>query len=237
MRFKLAAGLGEPWCRDGGIPQGCPLSVVFIVALYVPWCRRLEVTPLVAPQLYADNLKCSSVCPRVLFGAAKFTVRADGQDVFPGKCVLLSTSSAVRRSMKLWDVSGNGRAWSVEWDVRDLGGHLDFTRRARDGALSRRVREATHGVGAVGALPLGFQAQLGLMRRKYLLAGLHAVEASYVSASSLAVCRAAYVRSDGPIKCPCAHPGCFEPAGCPVGVNSAFHVVWTRFRLIRRYLA
>ena len=35
LRFKLAAGRGEPWCRDGGIPQGCPSSVVFIVALYV----------------------------------------------------------------------------------------------------------------------------------------------------------------------------------------------------------
>ena len=33
LRFMLAAGLGEPWCRDGGIPQGCPLSMVFIVAL------------------------------------------------------------------------------------------------------------------------------------------------------------------------------------------------------------
>ena len=22
LRFKLAAGLGEPWCRDGGIPSG-----------------------------------------------------------------------------------------------------------------------------------------------------------------------------------------------------------------------
>ena len=33
LRFKLAPGLGEPWCRDGGIPQGCPLSMVFIVAL------------------------------------------------------------------------------------------------------------------------------------------------------------------------------------------------------------
>ena len=22
--LRLAAGLGEPWCRDGGIPQGCP---------------------------------------------------------------------------------------------------------------------------------------------------------------------------------------------------------------------
>ena len=38
LRFKLAAGLGEPWCRDGGIPQECPLSMVFIVALDVPWC-------------------------------------------------------------------------------------------------------------------------------------------------------------------------------------------------------
>ena len=49
---------------------------------------------------------------RVLFfESAHFTakyVRLVGQDVFPGKCVLLSTSRAVRRAMKLWDVSGDG---------------------------------------------------------------------------------------------------------------------------------
>ena len=33
LRFKLASGLGELWTRDGGNPQGCPLSVMFIVAL------------------------------------------------------------------------------------------------------------------------------------------------------------------------------------------------------------
>ena len=37
LRFKLAAGLG-------GIFQGCPLSMVFIVALYIPWCRRLMLS-------------------------------------------------------------------------------------------------------------------------------------------------------------------------------------------------
>ena len=62
LRFKLAAGLGEPWCRD--IPQGCPLSMVFTVALYVPWCPHLEALPDVKPQLYADNLKC--IAERVL---------------------------------------------------------------------------------------------------------------------------------------------------------------------------
>ena len=44
-----------------------------------------------------------------------------------GKCVLLSTSKTVRRAMKLWDISGDGSFWKVQLDVRDLGGHLDFT--------------------------------------------------------------------------------------------------------------
>ena len=139
LRFKLAAGLGEPWCRDGGIPQGCPLCLVFIVALYVPWCRHLESLPDVKPQLYADNLKCSAARPRALFESAHFTakyVRLVGQDVSPGKCVRLSTYKAVRRAVKLWDISIDGGFWKVQLDVRDLGGHLDFTYRARAGTLS-----------------------------------------------------------------------------------------------------
>ena len=78
--------------------------MVFTVALYVPWCRRLEAMPAVRPQLHADNLKCCAECPNALFGAARFTaqyVRLVGQDVSPGKCVFLSTSEAVRRDMKL----------------------------------------------------------------------------------------------------------------------------------------
>ena len=67
FRFKLAAGLGEPWSRDGGIHQGRPLSMVFIVAFYVPWCRHLDSLPDVKPQLYADNLKCSAERPGALF--------------------------------------------------------------------------------------------------------------------------------------------------------------------------
>ena len=110
LKFKLAAGLGESWCWDGGIPLGCPLSMVFIVALYVPWYRYLESLPDVEPQLYADHLKCSAERLRALCESARFTaryVRSVGQDVSPGKCVLLSTSRSVRKAMKLWDVVGD----------------------------------------------------------------------------------------------------------------------------------
>ena len=41
--------------------------------------------------------------------------------------------------MKLWDISGDG-GFLVKFkkDVRDLGGHLDVTFRARTGTLSQR---------------------------------------------------------------------------------------------------
>lgn len=36
LRFMLASVLGEAWTRDGRIPRGCPLSMVFVVGPYVP---------------------------------------------------------------------------------------------------------------------------------------------------------------------------------------------------------
>ena len=48
------------------------MSMVFIVALYVPWCRHLESLPDVKPQLYADNLKCSAARQRAIFESAHF---------------------------------------------------------------------------------------------------------------------------------------------------------------------
>ena len=124
LRFKLASGLGQSWTRDGGIPQGCPLGMMFIVALYLPWCRYLSAQVGVRPQLYADNLKCLSRDPDLLLHAARFTakyVRLVGQEPAPSKCVLLSISREVRKDMKHWVLSQEGDQWSVKFDVRDLG--------------------------------------------------------------------------------------------------------------------
>ena len=69
--------------------------MVFIVALYVPWCRHVDSLPDVKPQLHAVNLKCSEERPGALFDSARFTalnVRSVCQDVSPGKCALFGTS-------------------------------------------------------------------------------------------------------------------------------------------------
>ena len=74
LRFKHVAGLGVAWKREGGIHQGCPLSMVFIVALYTPWCRYLESQTDISPHLYADNLKCTSYSVDSVLAAVQYTV-------------------------------------------------------------------------------------------------------------------------------------------------------------------
>ena len=130
--FSIMIVFGFGSTRDGGIPQGCPLSMMFIVALYLPWCRHLGELLDVSPQLYADNLKCVSTRPEQLLRAAQFTsayVKLVGQEPAPSKCILMSTSAVVRQEMKEWVISDQER-WTVKLDVRDLGGHLDTTYRA-----------------------------------------------------------------------------------------------------------
>ena len=90
----------------------------------------------------------------------------------------------------------------------------------------------------VGALPLGFQVELGLVRGEYLPAGLHAAEASHVSSSAISAFWAAVVRAVWSTKMPLAStPAILHLLDGPVGIDPAFHIVWARFRMMRRYLA
>ena len=241
LRFKLATGLGEAWTRDGGIPQGCPLSMVSIVALHVPWCRYLSSQHGVTPQLYADNLKCTTTDGRKLLEAARFSdqyIRAVGQEASAGKCVLLSTSKATRERMKNWSISAGDKGWGFKLDVRDLGGHLDITNRARAGTLAQRTVRATSQVHLVGALPFVFLRSIGIVRSKFLPAGLHGAEGSHISGKNLSSFRTGIVKACWPNRLPMANPhAVLSLLDAPDCSDPELYVIWCRFRQMRRFLA
>ena len=80
--------------------------------------------------------------------------------------------------------------------------------------------------------------KLDLVRGKFIPAGLHAAEASYVSSSSISAFRAAIIRSVWSTKMPLANaPTILSLLDGPVDVDPAFYVVWSRFRMMRRFLA
>ena len=205
--------------------------MVFIVALYTPWCRYLESLVGISPQLYAGNLKCTSNSVDSVLAAAQKTVsyvHAVGQEASPGKCVLLSTSKAARRRMTAWRDVNEGCFGAVKLDVRDLGGHLDVTLRAVAGTLSSRVRIATTQVPAVGALPMGFQRMLGMVRSKYLSGGLHGCEGAAVSVTALSSFRSAVPRAVWSKLSMTNTPALLSLLDGPWGSDPAFFIIWSR---------
>ena len=84
--------------------------------------------------------------------------------------VLLSTSRVVRKEMKDWVLFQEGDRWSVKFDVRDLGGHLDTTYRGLSSTLAARVRLVISRLVLIFALPLDFHGRVRVVRPMYLLA-------------------------------------------------------------------
>ena len=123
IRFKLASVVGKGRVRDGGVPQGCTLSMMVTVALYLPWRLCLESVSGVTPQLHADNLMCTCTGSDDLLMSERFATNYSGllMDVrLPAKCVLPSTDAAVRGESRISDGEDHE---SVKLDVGDSGGH------------------------------------------------------------------------------------------------------------------
>ena len=217
------------------------MSMMFIVAWYLPWCRYLAALEGVEPQMYADNLKCVSRDPGVLLRTARFTtlyVRLVGQEPAPSKCVLMSTSRAVRSDMRRWVVTDEGDRWSVKLDVRDLAGHLDSTFRGWSATLTTRVRLVIARPVLIFALPLDFHGRLRVIRSMFIPGAVHGIEASFLAETSLRKLRAAIVRVVWSRRQSLANTGAvLSLLDGPSGCDPAFCVVWLRFSMLRRYLA
>ena len=87
--------------------------------------------------------------------------------------------------MKNWSISAGDKSWGTKLDVRDLGGHLDITHRARAGTLARRAVQATSQVHMVGALPFRFLRLVEFVGAKFLPAGLHGAEGAHISCKNI----------------------------------------------------
>ena len=235
VRFRLATGLGQSWIRDGGIPQGCPLRMMLIVALNLPWCRYLGAQEGILPLLYADNLKCVSRDLRVLLSATRLTagcVRLGGQEPAPSKCGLMSTRWAVRSDMRGWIVTDEGDRWSVELDVRDQGEHLDITFRVWSVTLAKRVRLVIARLVLIFVLPLDFHGGLTVTITMFILGALHVVEASFLADASVRKLRTAVCRVVWFSQHPLASAGAvLSLLDGPDGCDPAFCIGWFRFRI------
>ena len=140
--------------------------------------------------------------------------------------------------MRVWVLSLDGDRWSVRFDVRDLGGHLDTTFRGWSSTLAARVRLVISRLVLIFALPLDFHGRVRVVRSMYLPAALHGIEASLLASDSLRKLLSSIHKVVWSRRQPLGNVGAvLSLLDGPTGCDSAFGVVWFRFRLLRRYLA
>ena len=93
--------------------------------------------------------------------------------------------------MRGWALS---QEWSLKFDVRDLGGHLDTTFRGWSSTLAAGVRLVISRLVLIFVLPLDFHGRVRVVRSMYLPAALHGIEASLLASESLRKLRSAVRR-------------------------------------------
>ena len=193
------------------------LSMIILVALYLPWCRYLEAQECVMPWLYIDNLMCLACDPDEVLHAARFTtgyVRLVGQEPAPCKCVLISTSKMVRNDMRDWVLSQEGDRRSLHWMYEILGSSWYH--------FSWLVCYSCCSGWAGDREFVGFSWEVRVVRAMFIPGALHCIETSVFSQSGLFNLRAALLAVVWSRRQPVAHAGAVlsllgHPEGCILG--------------------
>ena len=157
------------------------------------------------------------------------------QKAAPSKCILLSTSEAVRKDTKNSVLSQESDKWSVKFDVLDLGCHLDATFRGWSATLATRVMLVIARLVLIFALLLDFHGCVWVVRSMYLPAALHGIEASFLASDSLRKLRSSIQRVVWSRRHLLVSVGAvISVIDGPTGCDLASCVVWFRDRLLRR---
>ena len=132
-RFRTPCGIGSAFVATNGIPQGDPVSVLWMNLFMAVWSRLLLAeAPGSTPRSYADDAGVLAHAPPALSRALSLTelyARLSGQALNPGKCTTFATSPPHAAALLALTLSGHPLRLSPV--LRDLGFPLSTSRSGR----------------------------------------------------------------------------------------------------------
>ena len=199
VRNGLALGLGAPRYRALCIPQGCPLSNMFLGILMRPLLLRLRTAGTI-PRLLADDLETMaagykhSTRMRHASSLVAEHLQAMGSRVStgPGKSHSFASTKAGRRALRK-QLAPSGRCTLTHW--RDLGAHANISNKPTGATLTRRLLGAARLGPSIRALPGDSDIRVKMVHCKMLPMGIYGAEVSIMSDVALRSLRGAIFAS------------------------------------------
>ena len=165
----VAGALGRPHRRDAGIPQGCPLSTMFIAFLMRPWVQSM-LTLGAMPRVPADELLVYALGEdhervfREAYDATHDYLQHLGARMAHSKSYTFSTVRQTRRKLRqhLW--RGVNATIKVVSNVRDLGSHLNVASGMFGTTINGRIIEAIETIKRIAHTPYDYAKKAMLIR-------------------------------------------------------------------------
>ena len=178
----MVGGLGSPYTRFMGIPQGCPMSMMLIMLILRAWLVEMRGS-LVKPRDLADDLLMVASGPQhenLIKEAVEKTyayMNDMGAKVATQKSLLFSSCSATRRRLRrhVWKC---GKRIPVVGHARDLGAHIAISNRTYSATLRTRLKQSTRMTHTIGRLPILCKNKAHVIRTKALAKALYGCEAA-----------------------------------------------------------
>ena len=102
---SISGAPGKPYHKPTSIPQGCPLSMVFIALLMVPWTKMVEAAGAI-PRVLADDILVITQGPdpitqfKTVFDSTHQYLQDIGAKIAPDKSAVFASDPKHRRDLK-----------------------------------------------------------------------------------------------------------------------------------------
>jgi len=177
----ILGGLGKGYHRECGIPQGCPLSMMFLALLLRPWCIALEAK-MVVPRILADDLMAFAEgrthCNRIV-DAINFThkyLHDMGAVVAPTKSYIFSSDKGTRKFLTTFVWKHINTVIPVVMHGRDLGGQFNTLHKNIALTLNTRIENGISMLLRLRWLPISLKEKAKIIRTKIIPASLYGIE-------------------------------------------------------------
>jgi len=195
----LAGGVGTPYWRKCGIPQGCPFSMCMVALIMRPWIIVMRTITTINAYILADDVLMMATGDRMTDHLAKAIDKTHaflhdlGARVAPDKSYNFASTVAANKWLADTWWEGIGAKIEVVKDFRYLGAHLSSGRTCISSTLQKRWERAYVQLKKLRYIPATTRAKLAAIRTKVFAAAMYGVEAAEIAPAKMASMSAAVI--------------------------------------------
>ena len=197
----IAKGIGKAFTRKCGIPQGCPLSMMFTSLIMRPWILKVKgLSDQIVPNILADDIlvvahgsKCDGLFVKAIDETHTY-IKTMGGKLAEGKSQIFASNEEHRDWFKKSTWQGTGGNIEVVNDMRYLGAHLNVSGKRKATTCTARIKGGIIQLGKLKKLPIEKKLKAKTIRTKVYPKVFYGVEVVKIPDKQLATRSAAVIK-------------------------------------------